>query len=72
MGRAAGPEREAEAFSTGGRMSGSPSGQKPNLVGDDGGASVPPILGGNGAGGGNRTLVASLENWNSTIELHPL
>ena len=24
-----------------------------------------------GAGGGNRTLVASLEGWNSTIELHP-
>src|SRR5205085_8738519 len=25
-----------------------------------------------GAGGGNRTHVASLEGWNSTIELHPL
>jgi hypothetical protein len=24
-----------------------------------------------GAGGGNRTLVASLEGWDSTIELHP-
>ena len=27
--------------------------------------------GGSGAGEGNRTLVASLEDWNSTIELHP-
>jgi hypothetical protein len=26
---------------------------------------------GPGAGGGNRTHVASLEGWNSTIELHP-
>lgn len=26
---------------------------------------------GNGAGDGNRTRVASLEDWNSTIELHP-
>jgi hypothetical protein len=25
-----------------------------------------------GAGDGNRTRVASLEDWNSTIELHPL
>ncbi len=25
-----------------------------------------------GAGGGNRTLVISLEGWSSTIELHPL
>ena len=25
----------------------------------------------NGAGDGNRTHVASLEGWNSTIELHP-
>jgi hypothetical protein len=25
-----------------------------------------------GAGEGNRTLIASLEGWNSTIELHPL
>jgi hypothetical protein len=25
-----------------------------------------------GAGEGNRTLVASLEGWSSTIELHPL
>ena len=25
-----------------------------------------------GAGGGNRTRAASLEGWNSTIELHPL
>ena len=24
-----------------------------------------------GAGGGNRTLIASLEGWSSTIELHP-
>jgi hypothetical protein len=24
-----------------------------------------------GAGEGNRTLMASLEGWNSTIELHP-
>ncbi len=27
---------------------------------------------GNGAGEGNRTLTASLEGWNSTVELHPL
>ena len=26
---------------------------------------------GHGAGGGNRTLLASLEGWSSTIELHP-
>ena len=25
----------------------------------------------NGAGEGNRTLTASLEGWNSTVELHP-
>ena len=25
-----------------------------------------------GAGEGNRTLTASLEGWNSTVELHPL
>ena len=27
--------------------------------------------GNNGAGEGNRTLVASLEDWSSAIELHP-
>jgi hypothetical protein len=29
------------------------------------------VLSGGGAGDGNRTRVASLEDWNSTIELHP-
>src|SRR5436190_11717768 len=29
------------------------------------------ILGKSGAGDGNRTRAASLEGWNSTIELHP-
>ena len=28
-------------------------------------------MGKNGAGDGNRTHTASLEGWNSTIELHP-
>ena len=32
---------------------------------------VPPPRQNNGAGDGNRTHVASLEGWNSTIELHP-
>src|SRR5260370_27264619 len=32
----------------------------------------PELEWGPGAGGGNRTHVASLEGWNSTIELHPL
>ena len=30
-----------------------------------------PTLNQAGAGGGNRTLVTSLEGWGSTIELHP-
>ena len=31
----------------------------------------PAVAMGPGAGGGNRTLIASLEGWSSTIELHP-
>ena len=34
-------------------------------------SAIPPLKN-NGAGEGNRTLTASLEGWNSTIELHPL
>ena len=33
-------------------------------------SAIPPLKN-NGAGEGNRTLTASLEGWNSTIELHP-
>ncbi len=32
---------------------------------------ISPTANRNGAGDGNRTHVASLEGWNSTIELHP-
>ena len=35
------------------------------------GGRIAATFGRVGAGGGNRTLIASLEGWSSTIELHP-